>query len=305
MKENMMSIKEKIIKNDNFGFIYFKIKEYFYKYLISDEKQLRRVFKKKLGRVLELEYPIKYNDKLQWLKLNWYNSLAIKCADKYEVREYVEETIGKNYLNKLLAVYEDVNEIDIDKLPTKFVLKGTHGSGFNIICKDKNKMDWNKEFKKMKTWLKRKYYLSNGEWVYKGVKPRIICEEYLEDEIGQPPMDYKVFCFDGEPKLIQVDIDRFVGHTQQFFTPNWENLEIEIENPTESTTLVEKPDNLEKILELSEKLTKQFPHARADFYNIEGKIIFGEITFFHQSGFGRFNPPEYEIELGSYINLPK
>src|SRR5690625_1654405 len=160
-------------------FIYLRWKEFYYRWLVSDEQLIKRQFKKRLGRNVELENPIKYNDKLQWLKLNWYDPLAVKCADKYEVREVVRERIGKKYLNNLLGVYENVNDIDIDKLPDKFVLKGTHGSGYNIICTDKSKVDWNKEFKKMRLWLKRNYYYQNREWVYKDIKPRIVCEEFI------------------------------------------------------------------------------------------------------------------------------
>src|SRR5690625_663259 len=167
-------MRETLKNNEAIVNIYDKIKESYYKYVISDEKLIKKKFQKKLDREVNLENPIKFNDKLQWLKLNWYDPLAIKCADKYEVREIVKERIGEKYLNNLIGVYEDVDDIDIDTLPNKFVLKGTHGSGFNIICTDKSKVDWNKEVKKMRVWLKRNYYYQNREWVYKDIKPRIV-----------------------------------------------------------------------------------------------------------------------------------
>ena len=174
---------------------YDKIKKNYYKYLISDEKLVKNRFKKRLGREVDLENPIKFNDKLQWLKLNWHDSIATKCVDKYEVRKIIQEKIGKEYLNDLIGVYESIDDIDMDELPDKFVLKGTHGSGFNIICKDKCNMKWDEEFKKMKRWLRINYYLQNREWVYKDIKPRIICEKYLEEFETGELRDYKIFCF--------------------------------------------------------------------------------------------------------------
>jgi hypothetical protein len=294
-----------IIKNNElFLYVNDKLKEIYYKYLISDKKIIKKRFKKRLGREVNLVNPLKYNDKLQWLKLNWYDPLATKCADKYEVREIIEKTIGSEYLNKIYGVYESVDEINLDKLPKSFVLKGTHGSGYNIICKDKNEMNWEQEFKKMRRWLRTNYYYSKREWVYKDIKPRIICERYLSDETGQPPMDYKIFCFHGEPKLIQVDVDRFGGHKQNFYEIDWAYKNIEIEVPSEKGIQVTKPKELDRMLELSRQISKDFPHVRVDFYEVKGQVIFGELTFFHHSGMGKFNPPEYEIEMGNYLKLP-
>lgn len=297
--------KNPIKNNGVLVFLNDAMKAFYYKNFISDKKLINKNFKKRLGREVDLDEPIKYNDKLQWLKLYWNDPLATKCADKYLVRDYIKKTIGKDYLNELLAVYESVDEIALDQLPESFVLKGTHGSGYNIICKDKNKMNWKQEFKKMKRWLRTNYYLSKREWVYKDIKPRIICEKYMEDEYGRPPNDYKFFCFNGEPKMIQVDIDRFGKHNQNFYTPEWKYMNIEIEKASDSTVQVEPPKNLKLMLELSKKLTSSFPHARADFYEHNGKVIFGEITFFHHSGMGKFNPPEFEEKMGNYITLPK
>src|SRR5699024_1610504 len=267
--------------------IYETLKQFYFKNFFNDKKLIKHKFKRRIGRKVNLENPVKYNDKLQWLKLNWYDPVATKCADKYEVREYVTELLGKKYLNKLLAVYESVDQINLDELPNSFVLKGTHGSGFNIICKNKNKLNWKKEFKKMRRWMQINYYWANREWVYKDIKPRIICEKYMEDSSGKPPRDYKVFCFDGEPKLIQVDIDRFDQHKQNFYDTNWKFRNVEIEKPAAKEAIVEKPEKLEEMLQLSKILTSSFPHARADFYDWDGKIIFGEITFFHHSGMGK------------------
>jgi hypothetical protein len=141
------------------------------------------------------------------LVLYWRDPLAVICADKYEVRDYVKQKIGKEYLNELYGVYESIDELNKDTLPKSFVLKCTHGSGFNVICKDKEKMDWKREFRKIKRWLRTNYYFTSQEWVYKDIKPRIICEKYLEQENSGELRDYRFFCFNGEPKFIAVDFN--------------------------------------------------------------------------------------------------
>ena len=297
-------IREILKNNENIVRTYDKFKEFYYRHVISDEELIRKKFKKRLGREVELENPIKFNDKLQWLKLNWHDPVATKCADKYEVREIIKEKIGEEYLNELIGVYESVDEIDIDKLPDKFVLKGTHGSGFNIICKDKSKMNWDEEFKKMRRWLRTNYYLQNREWVYKDQKPRIICEKYLEEkEVGQL-RDYKFHCFNGEPKFIQVDFDRFQNHKKNIYDTNWNLIEVEFNYPYDNSISIEKPKKFEEMKKLSKILSNDFPYSRIDFYYLNHTIIFGEITFFPASGMGPFNPKEFETTMDSWLELP-
>ena len=297
-------IRDNLKNNETIVRTYDKFKEFYYRHVISDEELIRKKFKKRLGREVDLENPIKFNDKLQWLKLNWHDPVATKCADKYEVREIIKEKIGEEYLNELIGVYESVDEIDIDKLPDKFVLKGTHGSGFNIICKDKSKMNWDEEFKKMRRWLRTNYYLQNREWVYKDQKPRIICEKYLEELDTKELRDYKIFCFNGEPKLIEVDFDRFKNHKRNFYDLNWNYIDCQIQYPNDPTVNIKKPDELSKMLELSRVLSDKFPHVRVDFYIVEEKIIFGELTFWHASGMAPFKPEEFETTMGSWLELP-
>lgn len=298
-------IREKLKSNDSIVKFYDGVKSVYYKYLVSDEQLIRRKFKKRLGREVNLKNPVKYNDKLQWLKLNWYDPIATKCADKYEVREIIKEKVGEKYLNELIAVYESVDEIDIDKLPDKFVLKGTHGSGFNIICKDKSKMNWDEEFKKMRRWLRTNYYLQNRESVYKDIKPRIICEEFLVQDDGDELRDYRFFCFNGRPKFITVDfsITEKQKTRRNLYGLEWNLMDAEISYPKETNIQVEKPEKLEEMIELSKKLSSGFPHARVDFYYIDKRVIFGEITFFHQSGMGRINPEEFEVDMGNWLEL--
>lgn len=302
-----MSLKEKLKNNEFFMGSYDFVKEIYLGKFISDERLVKKTFKRDLNRNVNLKNPLKYNDKLQWLKLNWQDDLATTCADKYEVREIIKQTIGEKYLNPLLAVYDSVDEIKIEELPNRFVLKGTHGSGFNIICHDKNKMDWNKEFKKMRRWLRKNYYIQNREPVYKNIKPRIICEEFLVQDDYEELRDYRFFCFNGEPKFITVDfsITDKKKTRRNLYTLDWDMMDAKISYDHEKNIILEKPVFLEEMISLSKKLSSNFPHARIDFYYINNKIIFGEITFFHQSGKGKISPEKFELQMGEWLKLPE
>lgn len=301
-----ISIRGKLKKSETIIGLYDSLKQTYYKYFISKENLIKKKFKKRLGRNVNLDNPVKFNDKLQWLKLNWFDPLATKCADKYEVREFVKDRIGEEYLNSLFSKYESVDEINIDELPNSFVLKGTHGSGFNIVCRDKSKLDWDVEFNKMRRWFKTNYYLQNHEWVYKDIKPRIICEKYIEQETGEELRDYRFFCFNGEPKFITVDfsITNKSKTRRNLYDLDWKLMEEEISYPKEQRIIVNKPEKLEEMIDLSRKLSYGFPHARIDFYYIRESIIFGEITFFHQSGMGKVKPLEFEDKMGNWLQLP-
>lgn len=296
-------IKNMLKKNEDIVTTVHLIRQFYYKNFFKDEEMIRKIFKQRLGREVNLENPKKFNDKLQWLKLNWYDPLAVKCADKYAVREVVKDKIGEEYLNELYAVYNSVDEIDISKLPNKFVLKGTHGSGFNIICKDKENMNWKKEKKKMKRWLRKNYYWRTREWVYKDIKPRIVAEKYLKHPEYGDLKDYKIYCFNGEPKLTQVDIDRFGNHKQNFYDKNWNFKDIRIWCENDPDNQIKKPKNYADMIRISKILSKPFPHVRVDLYNVDGKIYFGELTFFHQSGMANFIDKDLEIQMGNWVDL--
>ncbi|MFA5576792.1 MAG: ATP-grasp fold amidoligase family protein [Tissierellaceae bacterium] len=267
---------------------------------LNDEEFLKKRFRQRVGRELNLENPIYFNDKLQWLKLNWYDPVATKCADKYEVREIIKEKIGEEYLNELLAVYDSVDEIDIDKLPDKFVLKANHSSGQNLIVADKNKVNWEDEFKNMRRWLKTNYYWSKREWVYKDIKPRIIAEKYIEDLATGKEDVYKIFYFHGKPKFLYVEND--MKMLSDFYDINWNKLNV-TQHYKSSKTIREKPKDIDMCFELGRKLAEAFPHARIDFYIIKGRILFSEVTFFNWSGLSKFNPEEYDELFGSYLDL--
>lgn len=297
-------VRNKLKKYEIIVLCYDRLKEFYYKWLVSEKQIIKRNFRKALDRHVDLENPIKYNDKIQWLKLNWHDPLATKCADKYSVREFVKEKIGEKYLNEIIDVFESVEEIDIDKLPEKFVLKGTHGSGYNIICKNKANINWKDEFKKIRRWLRQNYYYRSGEWVYKDIKPRIICEKFLTDDDNNSLKDYKIHCFNGKPKFIQVDFDRHEEHKKNLYDLEWNFIDIEFNYPNDKNMHIKMPEKLSELLKLSEKLSHPFPYARVDFYVVKDHIIFGEITFFPANGMGYFKPEKFEMTIGRWLELP-
>lgn len=267
--------------------------------IIPDKQYISWQYQRHMGEPINWENPQTFNEKLQWMKVYWRDSLATKCADKYAVREYVEEIIGEQYLNKLLGVYDKVELINFDELPNKFVIKATHGSAMNLICSDKTKVDWQIEKKKLNRWLKTNYYNGNREWVYKDIKPRIICEDYLGDNIT----DYKLYCFHGEPKYWFVATDRSSGVKADYYELDWAKAPFRWIYPPNTSTF-KKPEKSEEMIKLARALSKPFPFVRVDFYEIKGEIYFGELTFFHGSGFGWYEPKEYNYTLGKMINLP-
>lgn len=268
---------------------------------INDEEFVKKFYKNAFGNELDLENPVTFNEKLNWLKLNLKNPNATICADKYEVRKYIENKGYGYILNDLLGVYDNVEEIDIDRLPDRFVLKGTHGSGWNLIVKDKNKVNWKPWKLIMKSWLRQNFYYYGREWVYKDMKPRIICEKYLEDYTGALT-DYKIYCFNGIPKFIKVHTDRYDNHRANYYDMEWNLLEFTDKNGNSNREII-KPINLKKMVDISKDLSKEFQHVRVDFYEVNGKLYFGELTFFTASGAGKFNPEKYDEIIGSWLNL--
>ena len=274
---------------------------------VPDSLYLKVLYRVIMGRKLNLKNPKEYNEKLQWLKLNDRKPEYSTMVDKYEVRGYIEDLLGDKYLIPCLGIYDSVDDIDIDALPDRFVLKCTHDSGSVEICKDKSSFDIEGARHRLSQAMKRNYYATYREWPYKYVKPRVIAEGYLEGDEGDLK-DYKVMCFNGEAKIIEVHENRFVEgkvHTQTFYDREWNIVPLtQIETVTVDRP-GERPRQLDEILRLSELIAKNMYHARIDWY-IEGdKIYFGEITFFDGSGFESFSTPEMERMLGDMINLPE
>ncbi|NPV51417.1 MAG: glycosyl transferase [Candidatus Methanofastidiosum sp.] len=271
---------------------------------IPDSLYLRFAYYVKVGKKLNLRNPQTFNEKIQWLKLYDRKPEYTKLVDKYEVRKYIAETIGEEYLIPLLGVYDNFDEIDFDALPNEFVLKPNHTSGNIYICKDKLKINYVELKKEVNMWLKRRYYWVHREWPYKNIKPRIICEKYMVDESGIELKDYKIFCFNGEPKLIQVDYDRFSGHKRNLYDTEWNYIPASIQYPTDPNTIIKKPNKLNEMLKLARILSKDYPHVRVDFYYVNDRIYFGEMTFYHGAGYEKFEPESLEMEMGSWLELP-
>lgn len=268
---------------------------------VNDKQYAEWMMKRLLGGG-NLDNPNTFNEKIQWIKLYDRNPLYTQLADKYLVRDYVSNKIGDGYLNQLLAAYDNPDQIDFSSLPDSFVLKANHGSGTNIIVKDKSILDEKEVRETTRQWLSKNYYNAGREWCYKNITPRIICEPLLTDIYDQMPKDYKVFCFNGEPLCIQVDVDRFENHTRVFFDTNWQQQDFELfyEKPVKSVT---RPDRLDEMMELSRKLAKDIPFVRVDFYALP-QLVFGEMTFYPENGFGPFRPVEWDAKMGTFLRLP-
>ena len=268
--------------------------------LIDDRTYLKIVYRVKMGKKLNLKNPQTFNEKLQWLKLNDRKNIYTTMVDKYEAKKYVKNIIGEQYIISTIGVYDKFDDIDFDKLPKQFVMKCTHDSGGLVICKDKAKLNIEEAKKKINKCLKRNFYYLGREWPYKNVKPRIIIEKYMEDESGYQLKDYKIFCFDGVPKLIMVDSDRFADHSRNVYDEKWKKIDMNINFPSCDTEF-EKPKCLKEMLEISKKLSEGTCFLRTDFYVINNKIYFGELTLFPGSGFQVITPISWQKKLGDLI----
>ena len=272
---------------------------------LRDEAYIKLHYRLKMRRKLNLTNPKTFNEKLQWLKINDKNPLYTQLVDKYEVRRYIADTVGEEYLIPLLGMWERFEDIDFDELPDQFVLKCTHDSGSVVICKDKAQFDIQKAGEKLSKQLKRNYYWVGGEWPYRDIKPRIIAEEYIEDESGRL-LDYKFLCFGGVTKLIQVNFDRFTFSGKNLYTPEWEFVDVEYNYPNNKDRIINKPEKLYEMLQLSDKIASNSGAAfiRVDWFLAHGRLYSGELTLTPANGAGKFIPESYDAQLGSWIELP-
>lgn len=258
------------------------------------------------GKKLDLNNPVEFNQKVQWLKVYYQPPILNKLVDKYAVREYVKEKVGEKYLNGLLAVYDKVEEVNFKELPDQFVVKGVHGCHFNLIVSDKSTLKLSKANRLMRKWMGRNYYYRGGlEWAYKDVKPRLVVEEFMEEPGKDVLNDYKFFCFDGKPKFIQIDMERGIHNYRCYYDLNWKKLPFYTQKNKFYEGEVEKPANLTEMIEVAEKLADKFPFVRVDLYSVKGKTIFGEMTFYPTDGRKEFIPEEYNKIIGDYLTLPK
>lgn len=261
---------------------------------------------RKMGKWLDFDNPVTFNEKLQWLKAYDHKPLYTSFADKLAVKDIIADKIGDEYIIPTLAVYERSEDIDWNTLPERFVLKCTHDSGTVIVCKDRNQFNKKAALKKLNKRLKRNYYSHTREWPYKDIKPRIIAETYIEDTQGSGELkDYKFFCFNGKVKCFKVDFDRFTDHRANYYDRDGALLPFgEAVCPPDHNRTDSLPANLEQMIFLAEKLAENIPFLRVDFYNSNGSIYFGELTFFPASGVGRFVPDKWDEILGGWIKLP-
>lgn len=252
----------------------------------------------------DLKNPKELTEKLLWLKLNYYKENYGDYVDKYEVRNYVEKKIGREFLNELYGVYDSVSQINFDILPNQFVLKGTHGSGYNIIVEDKSKLNIKQTKKKLNHFLSQNYYNKFQEAIYKNVKPRIVAEKYISKIDDNSVVEYKIFCYNGEPKYIFAEKKESNNIQKCFYDLEWNKILPQKESPIFNKSNFMKPNNLEKMLEVATKLSEGFIFMRVDLYSVGNNITFGELTFFSSAGLIKSKIERFNTEYAKLIQLP-
>lgn len=283
---------------------YFQLLSEFYKKTGRDLSYAQTFYRLKNNQKLNLESPEEFTEKIQWLKYNLYTEDYKDFVDKYEVRKYVEKTIGNQYLNELLAVYEDADLIDFDQLPDKFVLQLTHGSGYNVIVEDKSDMNSENVKSKLNKYLSMNYFNKYRERIYKNIKPRIIAVKYLEQPEHDYIIDYKFYCIHGKPECVWVKTFDSGKFRNAYYTTSWEKILPDENNSDFLTKDIPKPDTLDKMIELAQKLSTGFIFLRVDLYSIGGKIYFGELTFFPWGGNRSLTVEHLNQDLGKLMLLP-
>ena len=304
----MSSWKEKIrkgLKNPRFALLALLPGEFWA--WMDDESFLKFRFRASFGYKLDLDAPKTFSEKLQWLKLYDQRPEYVEMVDKHLVRQIVAQRIGEEYLIPQLGVWERPEDIDFDALPEKFVLKCNHNSGLGMcICQDKSVLDIQKVREDLAKGLAQDYYLRGREWPYKNVKRRIVAEQYMEDAETQELRDYKFFCFNGEPKALFVATERQAAEETKFdfFDMEYNHLDFRNGHPNAKIP-PQKPQQFKKMCELAKVLSAGIPHVRVDFYEVNGKIYFGELTFSHWSGMMPFEPASWDRTFGDWITLPE
>ncbi len=273
---------------------------------IPDELFLKIAYWGEMDTKLNLKHPKTFSEKIQWLKLNDRKNRYISMVDKYLVKDIVADVIGKEYIIPTLCSWKSVKEIDFDSLPGSFVLKCNHDSGGVVICRDKSMFDTKAAITKLESHFRKNSYLSSREWPYKGIKKRIIAEELLQDPENVDLIDYKFYCFGGEPKYCQVIKDRSTAETIDFYDLDWNLMPftgLGLGNGPDRGSYTSKPENYNRMIEIAKILAQGTYFVRIDMYNISGKIYFGEFTLYPRSGFGKFFPEEWNLHLGNMIDL--
>lgn len=271
---------------------------------MPDKLFLRYKYYKRTGKHLNLRNPAEYTEKLQWLKIYDRRPIYTTLVDKYAVKEYIAQKLGKEVIIPLIGVWDRVEDIDFDALPNQFVMKCTHDSGGLEICKDKSSFDFEAAKKRINKILKQNFYWVSREWPYKNVKPRVVIEEYMQDTETGELRDYKFFTFNGVPKVMYIATGRGTGETySDFFDMDFNHLDMTIDHRN-APVAPQKPHNFEAMKQAAQKLAEGIPQIRVDFYEINGKMFFGEMTFFHCGGFHRLHPENLNTVWGEWIKLP-
>ena len=275
--------------------------------VLSDEKLLKRAFKKSFGYDIDFDNPITFSEKIQWLKLYDRTPLLTQCADKYKVRDFIRDKIGENYLVPLLFETKNPKDINPENIPGDMpvFIKTNHDSSGGIIIKDNSKVNWKNIQSTLSKLLNKSYYYSTQEWEYKNIERRIMVEKLLSDKNDNMPIDCKILCFNGKVKLITMISDSGLPtHSASFYDINWNKKDIKLSSLINSEMNFVKPKNLDKIITLSEVLSKDFIHVRVDWLYVNERFYNGEMTFHTASGLNPFKPKKWEEIIGDYIRLP-
>ncbi|WP_123955327.1 ATP-grasp fold amidoligase family protein [Flavobacterium cheongpyeongense] len=273
------------------------------RYSNDDTKVTKAKYFSKNNRILNLETPKEFMEKIQWLKLYHYKEEYGQYVDKFDVRSFVETKIGKEYLNEIIGVYNTVDEIDFENLPKQYVIKGTHGSGYNLIVKNALLINKESERNKLSKFLRSNYYNKYRETIYKNIKPRLLIEKYISN-CDEGLIDYKFYCFHGQPKYILVKKVENGKEKKCFYNLNWKKIIINDSDENWLESEIQKPANFNEMLNIASVLSDQFIFIRVDLYSIDDKILFGELTFFPTGGHKRFPIECLNIEMGNLIKLP-
>jgi hypothetical protein len=305
-------LKKIAIKYELLGFFIKKIMFCWFSLVnifVPDKIFLKAQYYLRLKKKLNLKDPKLYNEKIQWLKLNYRNPQLNACVDKWAVRDYVSSKGYPDILVEAWGAWDSISEINTDELPNEFILKLTNGSGFNLICMNKSSFDFSKADRRFKSWVKTDFFSARREWAYKDVKNRIMCERLIKDQNGNLPSDYRFFCFQGEVKFVAVDLDsvengvKTSAYYRHLFTPDWEEIDARIQYPRKEDASIPQPVNLDKMLEIAKELSQEFPAVRVDLYDDGDKVLFGELTFYHASGYQKIEPLEFEESMGAWFDI--
>ena len=270
---------------------------------MPDEQYLKIIYRMNLKKKLHIKNPSTFNEKLQWLKIHDRRPEYTCMVDKYEAKKYVANKIGNQYIVPTLGVWDRFENIEFGNLPNQFVLKCTHDSGGLVICKDKKIFDYNIAKKKINKCMRKNYYWQGREWPYKDVPRRIMAEKYMEDEEGQLK-DYKFFCFNGKVECFKIDFDRYQEHHANYYDREGNLLPFgEYDLPPRPERVLKMPSQLKLMIDLAERLSAECSFLRVDFYEVEKKVKFGELTFYPASGFGKFYPEEWDKKLGDILKI--